>query len=62
MARRSSGVVDAGSPGYPPGGFASADPWDPPDEKGRRGKARRGSGGGGGGRGDGGWEVPAAAG
>jgi hypothetical protein len=56
MARRSSGVVDAGSPGYPPGGFAPADPWDQPDEKGRRGKVRRGSGGGGGGRGDrGGW-------
>ena len=56
MARRSSGVADAGTPGYPPGAFAPADPWDPPDEKGRRGKARRGSGGGGGGRGDrGGW-------
>jgi hypothetical protein len=57
MARRSSGVVDAGTPGYPPGGFAPADPWDePPDKKGRRGKSRRGSGGGGegggGGRGD----------
>lgn len=53
MARRSSGVVDAGTPGYPPGAFAPADPWDQPDDKGRRGKARRGSGGG---RGDrGGW-------
>jgi hypothetical protein len=49
MARRSSGVVDAGAPGYPPGGFSPADPWDPPDSKGRRGKSRRGSGG------DGGW-------
>ncbi len=49
MARRSSGVVDAGTPGYPPGGFASGDPWDEPsDKKGRRGKSRRGSGGGGG--------------
>jgi hypothetical protein len=47
MARRSSGVVDAGTPGYPPGGFAPADPWDAPEEKGRRGKGRRGSGGGG---------------
>jgi hypothetical protein len=57
MARRSSGVVDAGTSGYPPGGFAPADPWDAPDQKGRRGKSRRGSGGGGrGGRGDrGGW-------
>jgi Conjugative transposon protein TcpC len=54
MARRSSGVVDAGTPGYPPGGFAPADPWDAPEEKGRRGKGRRGSGGGGGG-GRGGW-------
>lgn len=55
MARRSSGVVDAGAPGYPPGGFAPGDPWDQSEEKGRRGKARRGSGGGGG-RGDrGGW-------
>jgi hypothetical protein len=45
MARRSPGVVDAGTPGYPPGGFAPADPWDPPEEKGRRGKARRRSGG-----------------
>lgn len=55
MARRSSGVVDAGTPGYPPGGFAPADPWGPPDQKGRRGKGGRGSGGGGG-RGDrGGW-------
>lgn len=53
MARRSSGVVDAGSPGYPPGGFAPGDPWDTPDEKGRRGKGRRGSGGGRG-RGEGG--------
>jgi hypothetical protein len=54
MARRSSGVADAGTPGYPPGGFAPADPWEAPEEKGRRGKARRGSGGGG--RGDrGGW-------
>lgn len=54
MARRSSGVVDAGTPGYPPGGFGPADPWDAPEEKGRRGKGRRGSGGGG--RGDrGGW-------
>jgi hypothetical protein len=53
MARRSSGVVDAGTPGYPPGGFAPADPWDQPDDKGRRGKGRRGSGGGGGDRG--GW-------
>src|SRR4051794_5408854 len=53
MARRSSGVADAGTPGYPPGGFAPADPWDPPDDKGRRGKSRRGSGGGGGERG--GW-------
>jgi Conjugative transposon protein TcpC len=53
MARRSSGVVDAGAPGYPPGGFAPADPWDQQDDKGRRGKGRRGSGGG---RGDrGGW-------
>jgi hypothetical protein len=53
MARRSSGVVDAGTPGYPPGGFPPADPWDQSDDKGRRGKARRGSGGG---RGDrGGW-------
>src|SRR5262245_10202551 len=49
MARRSSGVVDAGTSGYPPGGFSPADPWDPPDEKGRRGKARRASGGSGGG-------------
>jgi hypothetical protein len=54
MARRSSGVVDAGTPGYPPGGFAPADPWDAPEEKGRRGKGRRGSGGGGGGD-RGGW-------
>jgi hypothetical protein len=54
MARRSSGVADAGTPGYPPGGFAPADPWDPPDDKGRRGKSRRGSGGGGGGE-RGGW-------
>src|SRR3569833_3832064 len=46
MARRSSGVVDAGTPGYPPGGFPSGDPWDQPEDKGRRGKARRGSGGG----------------
>ena len=38
MARRSSGVVDAGTPGYPPGGFAPADPWDAQEEKGRRGK------------------------
>jgi hypothetical protein len=53
MARRSSGVVDAGTPGYPPGGFPPADPWGESDDKGRRGKARRGSGGG---RGDrGGW-------
>ncbi len=49
MARRSSGVVDAGSPGYPPGGFTPGDPWDQPDGKGRRGKSRRGSGGGRGG-------------
>jgi Conjugative transposon protein TcpC len=56
MARRSPGVVDAGTPGYPPGGFAPADPWDAPDQKGRRGKSRRGSGGGRGGRRDrGGW-------
>jgi hypothetical protein len=55
MARRSSGVVDAGTSGYPPGGFAPADPWDPPDQKGRRGKGRRGSGGGGGGGDRGGW-------
>jgi hypothetical protein len=48
MARRSSGVVDAGASGYPPGGFSPADPWDTPDEKGRRGKRRGGSGGGGG--------------
>ena len=54
MARRSSGVADAGTPGYPPGGFAPTDPWDPPDDKGRRGKSRRGSGGGGGGE-RGGW-------
>ena len=47
MARRSSGVVDAGAPGYPPGGFAPADPWDPPDQKGRRGKSGGGSRGGG---------------
>jgi Conjugative transposon protein TcpC len=53
MARRSSGVADAGTPGYPPGGFAPTDPWDPPNDKGRRGKSRRGSGGGGGERG--GW-------
>jgi hypothetical protein len=53
MARRSSGVVDAGASGYPPGGFAPADPWDPPEQKGRRGKGRRGAGNGGG-RGDGG--------
>ncbi|GLY84795.1 conjugal transfer protein [Actinoallomurus iriomotensis] len=53
MARRSSGVVDAGTPGYPPGGFPPADPWDQSDDKGRRGKARRGSGGGSGDRG--GW-------
>jgi hypothetical protein len=46
MARRSSGVVDAGTSGYPPGGFPPADPWDQPDGKGRRGKTRRGSGGG----------------
>jgi hypothetical protein len=51
MARRSSGVVDAGTPGYPPGGYSPADPWDPPDDKGRRGKSRRGSGGGWGGSG-----------
>ncbi len=51
MARRSPGVADAGTPGYPPGGFAPADPWDPPDQKGRRGKGGRGSGGSGG-RGD----------
>src|SRR5256885_18027 len=51
MARRSSGVVDAGSSGYPPGGFATADPWDPPPKKGRRGRGdRRGWGGSGGGR------------
>jgi hypothetical protein len=54
MARRSSGVTDAGTPGYPPGGFAPADPWDQPEEKGRRGKkARRGADGGRGERG--GW-------
>src|SRR3569833_4615220 len=51
MARRSSGVVAAGTPGYPPGGYSPADPWDPPDDKGRRGKSRRGSGGGWGGSG-----------
>ncbi|MEV5747647.1 conjugal transfer protein [Actinoallomurus sp. NPDC052308] len=50
MARRSSGVVDAGASGYPPGGFSPADPWDSPDEKGRRGKRGGGSGGGGGDR------------
>lgn len=56
MARRSSGVADAGTPGYPPGGFAPADPWDAPEEKGRRGKkARRGSGGDGGREDRGGW-------
>lgn len=49
MARRSSGVADAGTPGYPPGGFAPVDPWDAPEEKGRRDKGRRGSGGGRGG-------------
>ncbi len=49
MARRSSGVVDAGTPGYQPGGFASADPWEEPSgKKARRGKGGRGSGGGGG--------------
>jgi hypothetical protein len=49
MARRSSGVVDAGSSGYPPGGFATADPWDAPPKKGRRGRGdRRGWGGSGG--------------
>lgn len=56
MARRSSGVADAGTPGYPPGGFAPADPWDAPEEKGRRGKKARSGSGGGGGRGErGGW-------
>jgi hypothetical protein len=45
MARRSSGVVDAGSPGYPPGGFSAADPWDPPVQKQRRGRGWGGSGG-----------------
>lgn len=57
MARRSPGVVDAGTPGYPPGGFGPADPWDAPDQKGRRGKSRRGAGGGGrdGRRDRGGW-------
>lgn len=49
MARRSSGVVDAGASGYPPGGFATADPWDPPAKKGRRARGdRRGWGGSGG--------------
>src|SRR3569833_828581 len=51
MARRSSAVVDAGPPGYPPGGYSPADTWDPPAVKGRRGKSRRGSGGGWGGSG-----------
>lgn len=46
MARRSSGVADAGASGYPPGGFAPADPWDAPGQAERRGKGRRGSGGG----------------
>src|SRR3954469_14113213 len=56
MARRSSGVVDAGTPGYPPGVFAPADPWDAPEEKRRRGSNGRRGPGGGGGRGDrGGW-------
>ncbi|GAA0356636.1 conjugal transfer protein [Actinoallomurus spadix] len=50
MARRSSGVVDAGASGYPPGGFSSGDPWDTTEEKGRRGKRRGGSDGGGGDR------------
>jgi hypothetical protein len=53
MARRSSGVVDAGASGYPPGGYPPADPWDTPDDKGRRGKRRGGSGDDGGDRG--GW-------
>ncbi len=51
MARRSSGVADAGASGYPPSGFAPADPWDAPDRTDRRGRGRRGSGGGWGGSG-----------
>jgi hypothetical protein len=50
MARRSSGVVDAGASGYPPGGFSAADPWDPPVQKGRRGRGERRGWGGSGGR------------
>jgi Conjugative transposon protein TcpC len=46
MARRSSGVVDAGTSGYPPGGFSAADPWDPPVQKRRRERRRWGGSGG----------------
>lgn len=49
MARRSSGVVDAGASGYPPDGVSAADPWDPPAQKRRRTRGdRRGWGGSGG--------------
>lgn len=46
MARRSSGVVDTGTPVHPPAGFSGADQWGAPARSGRR--ARRGWGGAGG--------------
>lgn len=46
MARRSSGVADAGASGYPPSGSAAADPWGAPGQTDRRSKGRRGSAGG----------------